>query len=83
MAIFLCSAETVDARPTYIWLKDTTIGCSTAVEISDPNSQNHGNAVPNQFIQPCQLFQPLFSCDCYVIVIKLISKDHVICLVCE
>ena len=27
------SAETVDVRPTYIWLKDTTIGCSTAVEI--------------------------------------------------
>ena len=33
MAILLCSAETVDARPTYIWLKDTTIGRSTAVEI--------------------------------------------------
>ena len=25
-------AETVDARPTYIWLKDTTIGHSSAVE---------------------------------------------------
>ena len=27
------SAETVDARLTYIWLKDTTIGCVTAVEV--------------------------------------------------
>ena len=33
MAILLYSAETVDVRPTYVWLKDTTIGCSTAVEI--------------------------------------------------
>ena len=33
MAILLCSAETVDARPTSILLKDTTIGHSTAVEI--------------------------------------------------
>ena len=33
MAILLCSAETVDARSTYIWLKDTPIGRSTAVEI--------------------------------------------------
>ena len=32
MAILLCSAETVDVCPTYRWLKDTTIGCSTAVE---------------------------------------------------
>ena len=68
----LCSAETVDVHPTY---KDTTIGRSTAVEILDLNSQDCGNAVPNQFLQPCQLFQPLFSCECNVIVIKLISKD--------
>ena len=33
MATLLCSAETVDTRPTYILLKDTTIGRSTAVEI--------------------------------------------------
>ena len=66
MALLLCSTETVDASPTYIWLKDTTIGCSTAVEISDLNSQDCGNAVPNQFLQPCQLFQPLFSRDCHV-----------------
>ena len=61
--ILLCSAETVDARPTYIWLKDTTIGCSIAVEISDLNSQDCGNAASNQ---PCQLFRPLFSRDCHV-----------------
>ena len=61
MAILLCSAETVDARRTYIWLKDTTVGCSTAVEIAHLNSQDCGNAVPNQFIQPRQLFQPLFT----------------------
>ena len=24
MAILLCSAETLDAHPTYIWLKDTS-----------------------------------------------------------
>ena len=78
MAILLCSAETVDERPTYTWLKDTTIGCSTAVETSDLNSQDCGNAVPNQ---PCQLFQPLFSHHCHVMVI---SKDGVlICLVGE
>ena len=66
MAILLCSAEIVDARPTYIWLKDTTIGRSTAVEISDLNSQDCGNAVPNRFLQPYQPFRPLFSRDCHV-----------------
>ena len=38
LAILLCQTETVDARPTYIGLQDTTIGCSkllTAVVISD------------------------------------------------
>ena len=39
MTILLCSAETVVARPTQIWLKDTSIRSSTAVEISDLNSQ--------------------------------------------
>ena len=33
MANLLCPEETVDACPTYIWLKDATIGRSTAVEI--------------------------------------------------
>ena len=46
MAILLCSAETIDAYPTYIRLKDTTIGRSTAVEVSDLNSQDCGNGVP-------------------------------------
>ena len=41
MTILFCSAETVDARPTQIWLKDTSIRSSTAVEISDLNSQTH------------------------------------------
>ena len=53
MTILLSSAETVDARPTQIWLKDTSIRSSTAVEI---NSQYCGNSVPNQFFQPCHLF---------------------------
>ena len=56
MTILLCSAETVDVRPTQIWLKDTSIRSSTAVEISDLNSQYCGNSVPNQFFQPCHLF---------------------------
>ena len=43
MAILLSSAETVN---TYIWFKDTTIGCTTAVEFRDSNSQDCGNAVP-------------------------------------
>ena len=38
------------------WLKDTSIRSSTAVEISDLNSQYCGNSVPNQFFQPCHLF---------------------------
>ena len=63
MAILLCSAETIDACPTYIRLKDTTIGRSTAVEVSDLNSQDCGNGVPNRFLQP---FRPLFSRDCHV-----------------
>ena len=33
MAISFCSAETVGACLSYIWLKDTTIGCGTAIEI--------------------------------------------------
>ena len=49
MTILLCSAETVDVRPTQIWLKDTSIRSSTAVEISDLNSQYCGNSVPNYF----------------------------------
>ena len=40
---------------TQIWLKDTSIRSSTAVEISDLNSQYCGNSVPNQFFQPCHL----------------------------
>ena len=56
MTILLCSAETVDVRPTQIWLKDTSIRSSTAVEISDLNSQYCGNSVPNQSVQPCDLF---------------------------
>ena len=70
MAVLLCSAETVAVRPTCIWLKDTTIGCSTAVEVSDLNLQDCGNAVPNQFLQPCQPFQPLFSRDCHVLIVN-------------
>ena len=27
--ISICSAETAGARLSYIWLKDTTIGCGT------------------------------------------------------
>ena len=42
---------------------DTTIGHSTAVDLS---SQDCGNALPNQFLQPCQLFRQLFSRDCHV-----------------
>ena len=64
--LFGSVAETVDARPTYIWLKDTTMWYTTAVEISDLNSQDCGNAVPNQFIRPCQLSRPLVSRDCHV-----------------
>ena len=56
MTLLLCSAETVDARSTQIWLKDTSIRSSTAVEISDFNSQYCGNSVPNQFFQPYHLF---------------------------
>ena len=67
MAILLCFAETVAARPTLILLKDTTIGYSTAGEICDLNSQDCENPVPNQFFQPYQLFQPLLSRDSHVI----------------
>ena len=66
MTISFCSAESVGARLSYIWLKDTTIGCGTAVEIGDLNSQYCGNAVPNQFLQPCPLVWPLFSRECHV-----------------
>ena len=38
--------------PTQIWLKDTSIRSSTAVEISDLNSQYCGNSVPNHVTYP-------------------------------
>ena len=55
MTILLCSAETVDARPTQIWLKDTSTRSSTAVEFQTL-THSCGNSVPNQFFQPCHLF---------------------------
>ena len=44
MAILLCSAESTDACPTLLWLKDTSVGSDSAVEVLDLNLC--GNAVP-------------------------------------
>ena len=48
--------EAVGARVTFTWLKDTSVGCGTAAEVSDLNSLSHGNAVPNQFYKPGYYF---------------------------
>ena len=49
-SLFDCCAEAVGAGLTFIWLKDTLVGC-TAAEVSDLNSLSCGNSVPNQFFK--------------------------------
>ena len=63
MAILLCSAETTDARPTLLCLKDISIGSDSAVEVWDHLC---GNSVPKLCFQPSWLLWPLLSSDCYV-----------------
>ena len=37
ITIWLCPADTVGVRLTFIWLKDTEVGCGTTAEVSDLN----------------------------------------------
>ena len=47
ITICLCCAEVVGAHVNFTWLKDTSVGCGTAAEVSDLNSLSRRNAVPN------------------------------------
>ena len=53
MTVWLHFALTVGARLSHTELKGSTLGCDAEVEVRDLNSQSCGNAVPNQFSQPC------------------------------
>ena len=52
----LCSAETADARLTFIGLKYTTIRHGGAAEVSDLNSQYYGNPDSENHVTVSNIF---------------------------